>query len=211
MVELIAHRAGNAVETVAPAALVADMIEADVHMFRGRLEVRHAKVIRPFRIHWDKWWIDPTPPTPPSLRRILEAEPADTPIWLDLKGATRRLTDAALREIPEGRSVTMSSRTWPVLAPARRGGLRTMRSVGSRWQLWAVLRVRRWARTDGIVADQRLLTPRRLDQLRGRSSCLVVWGVHDLDRAVQLVEAGVDGLILDDLDLISEVRDHHAP
>jgi len=208
VVELVAHRAGNATSSIAMALDVADTVELDVHLFRGRLEVRHAKVVWPFRIHWDRWWIDRTPATPPSLRHVLDAAPADAPLWLDLKGSTTRFTEAVLREVPEGRRVTMSSRTWPVLRPARRRGVRTMRSVGSRWQRWSVLPVRSWAATDGIVIDQRLLTPQWLGRLVGRSPTLVAWGVHDLERAVELVESGVDGLIIDDLGLIGAVRRH---
>ena len=52
VVELVAHRAGNVTSSIASALDAADTVELDVHLFRGRIEVRHAKVIWPFRIHW---------------------------------------------------------------------------------------------------------------------------------------------------------------
>lgn len=206
MIELIAHRAGNAVEAVAPAVVVSDTIEADVHLFHGRVEVRHPKVIRPSRIQWERWWIDLHPPTPPALAEIVAAMPSDTAVWLDLKGFTRRLTIAAVGAVPASRPITTSSRSWWVLAPARSRNIRTMRSVGSRWQLWAVRRVRRWHPTDGIVVNERFLTRGRLPSLLGLTPTVHAWGVLDLPRAVELIEGGITGLIIDDLNLIAQIR-----
>ncbi len=61
--ELIAHRAGNEAHLIAPAMVVADTIELDVHLFRRRLEVRHAKVLWPFAVFWEKWELLPDTPT----------------------------------------------------------------------------------------------------------------------------------------------------
>lgn len=210
VVELIAHRAGNAVDLIGPAAAVADTIEVDVHIRRRRLEVRHAKVIWPTRIQWDRWWIDPQPAVPPSLGEILADLPDDTALWLDLKGFTTRVTKAILRELPDGRSVTMSSRSWWVLGPARAHGARTMRSVGSRSQVWAVARIRRWGPGDGVVINERFLSGRRLSRLLGLTPTVHTWGVTDLGRARELVDAGIGGVILDDLALIEQLRQSDA-
>jgi hypothetical protein len=59
--ELIAHRVGNSLEEVAAAAGRADLVEIDVHLFRGRLEVRHAKVLWPTAILWEQWELVPRP------------------------------------------------------------------------------------------------------------------------------------------------------
>ncbi len=206
MVELVAHRAGNATGSVAPAAAVADTIEVDVHRFRRRLEVRHAKVFWPTRWQWDRWWIDRSPAVPPSLRQVMDEPPVGTPLWLDLKGFTTRLTRAITRELTADQPVTMSSRSWWILRPARRRRIRTMRSVGSRWQLWCVLCIRRWAPGDGIAINERFLTPRILTQLLRGNRPVVAWGVTDLDRAQTLIAAGVQGLIVDDLELIATIR-----
>ena len=71
--ELIAHRGGNLVESVAASLAVADAIEIDVHTFLGRLEVRHAKVIWPLPIRWEQWYLVPRSDPLPTLAEI-EAE-----------------------------------------------------------------------------------------------------------------------------------------
>lgn len=204
--ELVAHRAGNTIETIAAAASVADVIELDVHLFRGRLEVRHAKVFWPTKVQWDRWWIDRHPTTPPDLLEIATSTPDGTPLWIDLKGFSTRLTRAALRELTATAGLTTSTRSWWVLRPARKRGIRTMRSVGSRWQVWAVRRIRRWAPGDGVVLNQRYATPELISRLRRRTDSVVVWAVDDLRRATDLLAIGVTGLIIDDLELIAEIR-----
>jgi len=206
VVELVAHRAGNAIDSIAAAAAAADTIELDVHRFRGRLEVRHAKVFWPSRHQWERWWVDWSPDEPTSLRAILDEPPVDVPLWLDLKGFSTRLTTSVTRELMVERPATMSSRSWWILRPARRCGYRTMRSVGSRWQLWCVHRIRRWSGSDGIAINERLLTARSLPSLLELAPSVVAWGVTDVARAEQLIAAGVQGLILDDLELIASIR-----
>jgi glycerophosphoryl diester phosphodiesterase len=209
-VELVAHRAGNHPADIEPAAAVADTIEVDVHLFRRRLEVRHAKVLLPTAIQWERWWIDLHPTPPPTLDEILDEVPPGTAVWLDLKGLTSRLARRILADIPLGPEVTMSSRSWWTLRRPRADGFRTMRSVGSRWQRLAVCGIRRWSPTDGIVVDERLLDAEWIARLRRRSTMIVAWGVDDMERATALIGAGVVGLILDDLDLIRGLAECRA-
>ena len=52
----IAHRAGNSLAGLREAnRLGADVIECDVHAYRGRLEVRHLKTAGPLPFLWDRW------------------------------------------------------------------------------------------------------------------------------------------------------------
>lgn len=204
-VELIAHRAGNLVASIAPAAEVADAVEIDVHLFRNRLEVRHAKLLLwPFRRLWEKWELLPPDAARPSLGEIAAAVPDGTAMWLDLKGFTTRLPRAALAAVGDREGLTCSTRQWWLLRRVRRTtSARTMRSVGSRWQ--RRLAVELGSGSDGIAIDERLLDDTWLERL-GQLGPVVAWGVRDRARADALVAAGIDGLILDDLGLIRELR-----
>lgn len=205
--ELVAHRAANAVRTIAPAAEVADVLEADLHLLRGRIEVRHEKVLWPWRIYWER-----TPRIahvpgldPPVLAEILVAAGPDLHLWFDLKGYTSRLARRALDLAGGRRDLTVSSRMWWTLRPARRAGLRTFRSVGSRSQLWLARRVRYGPR-DGVVMHERFAHPDVVRELTARAGTVFVWAVHDRDRARELAELGVHGIIADDLDLLTLLR-----
>ena len=203
--ELIAHRAGNRIDTVGAGLDVADAIELDVHLFRGRLEVRHSKVLWPFRIYWERWELLPSE-DPPDLAGILAAIPAGAHVWLDLKGFTGRLTRNVLRHMGEHRPLTVSTRSWWTLRSIRQvDGIRTFRSVGTRWQLWAVQRTR-FGSHDGIVMHERFARADVVARLLRLTPNVVVWAVDDLDRASDLARIGVTGIIADDLDLIARIR-----
>jgi glycerophosphoryl diester phosphodiesterase len=207
-VELIAHRAGNLAELVAPALTVADGVELDVHLFRNRLEVRHAKIlVWPFARLWEKWHLLPPHAPRPALAEILAAMPPGTALWFDLKGYTSRLPRATHAAAGDRADATYSTRQWWLLRWVRRNtSARTMRSVGSRWQRWLVTKVRFHGPADGIVIAERLLQDGWTERLRARAPVLVAWGVADRARADELVAAGVDGLILDDLELARALR-----
>lgn len=212
--ELIAHRAGNLAELIGPGVAAAGAIEVDVHLFRGRLEVRHAKVLLwPFARLWEKWEILPADAPRPPLADILRHVPAGVHVWFDLKGVTRRLPRAVHAVAGERDDVTYSCRAWWVLGWVRRHtSARTMRSVGNRWQRWLIVRTRSRGPTDGIAIHTRLLDGDWLARLHAVTPTVFVWGVHDLGRARELQELGVTGLILDDLDLVRALRGagHHA-
>src|SRR5690606_27401966 len=107
-----AHRGGNFVESVAAALAVADAIEIDVHTFRGRLEVRHAKVIWPCSIRWERWYLIPRSDPRPTLAEILAVVPDGSHLWIDLKGFTPRFTRRVLRAVGDRHELTMSARSW---------------------------------------------------------------------------------------------------
>ena len=52
----VAHRAGNSLSGLQRAReLGVDVVEADVHLRRGRLEIRHLKTLGPLPWLWDRW------------------------------------------------------------------------------------------------------------------------------------------------------------
>ena len=205
-VELIAHRAGNEPQSIGPALAVADAIELDLHQFRGRLEVRHAKALWPFAVFWEKWELVPGVVRPP-LREILEATPADTHLWFDVKGFTQRVPRRLIRELGPRRPITVSCRSWWALRSVRRlADVRTFRSVGNRWQLWLVQRVRFADACDGIVMHERFASHEVLSGLRRLTPNIVVWAIDDVERALALRDLGVRGVIVDDLGVLAELR-----
>ena len=206
MVELIAHRAGNDPDTAHRALGVADLLELDVHLFRGDLEVRHAKVLWPTRRLWEPWTLLPRDAPRPSLESIVDAVPPDASLWIDLKWFTTRLSRRVIQTTDGRPPSTVSARSWWILRPWRRQRVRTMRSVGSRWQLSAVRFVRSWTELDGVVIDERLVTDDVIERLRRSTSMIVVWNVTDLRRGLELIDQGVSGLIIDDVALIAEIR-----
>lgn len=207
--EFVAHRAGNRLERIEPAlAAGADLVELDVHLFRGRLEVRHAKVLWPLARLWEKGEILPADTPRPSLRTVLEGAGGHTPLWIDLKGFSGRFWRRVEAAIGDRQPLVVSSRSWWILRGARRrGGTRTFRSVGNRSQRWAVQRIRRWADTDGVVIHERLVSRESMARLIRRTPNVFVWGMVDLDRSLELAGLGVRGLIVDDLGLIERVND----
>lgn len=207
VVEVIAHRAGNSVDGIAAAVGAADTVELDVHLFRGRLEVRHSKVLLwPFGRLWERWYLLEPDAARPALGVVLAAVPAGTGIWIDLKGYTTRLPRAAHRVVGDRPGITWSSRQWWLLGWIRRHtSARTMASVGSRWQRRLALVVP--LPVDGIVVADRLVDGAWLARLRRRARVLVVWGVTDPVRAAGLAAAGVDGLILDEPGSVLPGRD----
>lgn len=212
--ELVAHRAGNRPSTIDAAVAVADAIELDIHRFRGRLEVRHAKVLWPLATRWERWELVPANEPRPTLEEIVSAIPAGTHLWLDLKGFTPVLTRRALAAVGDRFALTVSTRSWWILGPARRRpNVRVMRSVGNRLQLALVQRLapsRRRRRRDGVVMHARLADADSLAAVRRGSSPVFAWAVDDLDRVVELAELGVDGVIIDDLGLIAAARRRFA-
>jgi hypothetical protein len=67
---IVAHRAGNDIGRLRAAeALRLPLVEADVHLFAGRLEVRHRKTVGPIPILWDRWEL-----APPWAPRMLLAD-----------------------------------------------------------------------------------------------------------------------------------------
>lgn len=199
---VVAHRAANLVADIGPAvAAGADVVEADVHLFRGRLEVRHGKTLGPFARLWEQWYLLPRDAPRPPLAEILAAVPRGTGLLLDLKGPDPRLADAvlrALRDVPPGRDVRVCGRWWSTLERlAGAPGVRTMRSAGSRAQLRLLLRDRP-APLAGVSVRRELLTPAVVAGLRERARDVWTWPVADRATAEELGRWGVTGFITDD-------------
>ncbi len=178
-------------------ALRLRLVEADVHLFAGRLEVRHRKTVGPLPILWDRWEL--AAPWAPRmlLDELLGAAGPGTELMLDLKGHDRRLPERVLGALATARRdgrITVCSQDWRLLEPfATRPGIRVVHSVGNPRQL-ARLR-RRDGALAGVSIHQRLLDAAVVEELRRRAALILSWPVESVAEARRLAGWGVHGLI----------------
>ena len=206
---VIAHRAGNDLGALRAAeAQGVDMVEADLHLFWGTIEVRHAKTIGPLPILWERWRL--VRPFRPRIRltAMLVAVAPSTHLMLDLKGPSPRLsraTVAVLQQSSSDRSYTVCARNWMLLRPFEGlPGVRVIRSIAGPLQLQWLLRGRRRS-LDGVSVDQKLLDARSVARLVNRAGLVLAWGVTTERRLRELSALGVSGFILDDRKLMRSV------
>lgn len=202
---VIAHRAGNDLERLQQAQrLGIAVVEADLHLYAGRIEVRHLKTLGPVPVLWDRWSL--APPWAPRLRldRLLAAIGPHTELMLDLKGRDRRLpalVGAALEEHAPGAPVTVCARHWPLLdlLPEVPG----VPSVGARRQLEGLRRRFEGRRLAGVSIHHKLLDARMVDDLRGRADVVMTWPVRTREDVREVAGWGVQGLITASPELVA--------
>lgn len=205
---LVAHRAGNAL-TELRAALDAgvDLVEADVHLYRGALEMRHAKALGRHLL-WEPWR-DLTRRrdlSVPLLAEVLTTAAGDSRLMLDLKGPSRAvatMTAAALREGAPGVPVTVCSRSWGMLAAFEdQPHIKRVYSAGNRRQLDRVRQLVRERRVDGLSIRLGLLTAAVVDELHEGTDLVMAWSVDTEAELEQARAAGVSGIISKNLQLL---------
>jgi hypothetical protein len=208
---LIAHRAGNHLEQLKPAAVAgAQIIEIDVWFHRGRVEVGHDKTLGPIPLRWDRWSLALGRSRKLVVRDILERFPPDATPMFDLKGTDPRLPDALQRAIEEHfaeRAYTVSSQNWSYLDEFLGAtGAHVIRSVGSTEMLQQMRRdLEAWTGA-GIGLNVDLLSDEVISELGAATPLIVTWTVNDLERARDLVGRGVSGIITDRLEVIRAMR-----
>ena len=197
---VVAHRAGNDLRRLrAAAALDLPLAEADVHLYRGRLEVRHLKTAGPLPLLWDRWELA-SPRAPRLELATLLAAAADGPeLMLDLKGHRPELSRRILGVLAErgiGRRITVCSQDWDLLEPLRgRCDVRVIHSVGSARALRALHRRFAAERLAGVSIHGRLLDPASARALAARAELILSWPVETEAEGRRLAALGVDGLI----------------
>jgi glycerophosphoryl diester phosphodiesterase len=206
---VVAHRAGNDLASLARAhALGLVVVEADLRLFRGRVEVRHLKTVGPLPIFWDRWRLASPFGGRLVLLDLLRAVRPPTTLMLDLKGRDDRLSRlvvAALADAPPPHAprprLFLCARRWSLLEPFRGlPGVRTIHSVGTTRQLRRLLASD--DRVDGVSIHRRLLDAATVAALRRRADLVLTWPVNGLAAARQLGSWGVDGLISDEPGLV---------
>lgn len=208
---LIAHRAGNDLRQLDMASRhAARLVECDLRLFRGRIEVRHLKTVGPIPILWDTWRLGNPFAKRLQLRELLAAiEPFGIELMLDLKGRDARLSQHVVRELarrPAPAPVTVCARRWSLLdAFADLPEVRTVCSVGSRRGLRRLLAQHRSRRLGGVSIHADLLDPGTVRALSAAAELVMTWPVNDVQRARTLLDWGVHGLITDEAHLIAPV------
>ncbi|MDQ1670579.1 MAG: glycerophosphoryl diester phosphodiesterase [Actinomycetota bacterium] len=205
----IAHRSGNTVAGL-HAALEAgvDLVEADVHAYRGRLEVRHLRSSGGLPWLWDRDSVVHRRNHPHlELPELVQALGGDHRLMIDLKGLHPRLARsvaAVLREAAPERELTVCTKAWWMLEAFDV----PVRLVCSAANSRGLARLRRWVAArpaDGVSVRQSLLTPAIVRELHDATGLVMSWPVDTtaaLERAHQL---GVDGVISKDLGLLAGV------
>jgi glycerophosphoryl diester phosphodiesterase len=188
----VAHRAGNTTAGLR-AALAArvDLIEADVHLHRDGLEVRHGRDL------------------PVDLHDILALTAGDPRLMLDLKGRSPELATrvaATLRAVSPGVPIAVCTKQWRMLdAFAADPHVRRILSAANRLQL-ARLRTRlRRERAHGVSIRLRLLTAPLVAELRRATDVVLAWPV-DTEAALSRAERlGVSGVISKNMPLLDRL------
>jgi glycerophosphoryl diester phosphodiesterase len=203
---LVAHRAGNAhADLRAAFDAGVDLVEADVRLYRGALEMRHAKAVGR-RLLWEPWSDFTRRRDVPVLADILATAAGDPRLMLDLKGPYRAvapLTAAALRETAPGAPVTVCTRDWTMFAAFDdQPHIRRVYSAGSRRQLDQVRRLVRRQPVHGLSIRLDLLTADIVAELHQHTDLVMVWSV-DTEAALARARAiGVSGIISKNLPLL---------
>ena len=196
----VAHRAANdPASLVAAGRLGADLAEGDVHLRRGRLELRHAKSLGPLR--WEPWHL--VPPTGVVLADLAPHLSGRPLLLLDLK-AWQPWLGARVRDemsaVAPGAPYAVCSRHWHLLdAFAGLEHVRTVPSVRTERALRRLPARLAGARAWGVALHASLVCPATVARLRRSVEVVLTWPVPDAAEQARLVAAGATGVIADDL------------
>ncbi len=198
----IAHGAGNHLTALAPAlAAGADLVEADVHTRRGRLEVRHADSLGPLPWMWESGELLRADEL--FLPTLLRALPAGLQLMLDLKGWHPGLgvqVRQALEAGAPGAPYAVCCRTWSLLdAFAGLEHVRVVHSVGTRRELARLPARLSQAQTWGVSVRGRLLTREAVRSWRRHAEVVMAWHVDTAQEFRRVIALGVNGVVSNDL------------
>ena len=198
---LIAHGAGNTAENARRAvAEVADFLEIDLWVHRGRFEARHERAFYPLPLLFEKWYLRLAPRHPFGLADLLRETSGGPEVFLDLKnggGEAARLIRQALDDADGRRRLVASSQHWPTLRAVRDAApevtLLYSIDVPAKLDLFLSITARD-AGPRGVSCRQQLVTRELVERLHGHGLLVVAWTVDDVDRAEELADWGIDGI-----------------
>jgi glycerophosphoryl diester phosphodiesterase len=207
----VAHRAGNKLADLR-AALEAgvDLVEADIHRYRGALEVRHRKAVGP-HLYWEKWCEvnRRSSIVLPELAELLAAVGDRPRLMLDLKGPSLGVaTHVAeeLRAAVPGLGVAVCTKQWRMLdAFAADPHVRKVYSAGDPVQLRRLRAVLRGRRVAGLSIRRELLTPAVVAELRQATDLVMVWPVDTEAALAHARRLGATGVISKNLPMLRQL------
>ena len=208
----VAHRAGNSPVALREALDAGvDLVEADVHLFRGGLEVRHSYAVGRGLL-WERGErpVRRRDLTPAELADVLAVAGDDPRLMLDLKGPGLSVAPrvaAMLRDRVPGSPLAVCTKQWRMLdAFAGDPHMRLVHSASNRFQLNQLrARVRREPGF-GVSIRLQLLTRDVVAELRRAVGVVMAWPVDtepDLDRARSV---GANGIISKNLAMLRALR-----
>jgi len=202
----IAHRSGNTVAGLREALDAGvDLVEADVHAYRGRLEVRHLRSMGGLPFLWDKEGVVRRRPHHRIvLADLIEALGDDHRLMIDLKGVHPRLAPKVaqlLRESSPTHSLSVCTKSWwmldafdvpvkRVLSAATQRGMRRLRARVAAGPV------------DGVSVRLSLLNPPVVDELHRGTDLVMAWPVDTPEALAEAHRVGADAVISKDLDLL---------
>jgi len=205
----IAHRSGNTVAGLRSALdMGVDLVEADVHAYRGRLEVRHLRSMGGLPFLWDKdSFVHRRRHEHLDLAGLIAALGDDHRLMIDLKGLHPRLAPMVarlLRESVPDRGLTVCTKAWwmldafdlpvqRVLSAASRRGLAKLRARVAREPV------------HGVSVRLSMLDARVVDELHRGTDRVLVWPVDTVEALDRARSIGADGVISKDLDLLKRL------
>lgn len=209
----VAHRAGNSLAGLHAAnRMGVDVIECDVHAYRGRLEVRHLKTAGPLPFLWDRWELASASSPRLGLGELLDAGARGAVVMLDLKGRRESVgSDVAdlLHERSHVDRVLICGRAWRSVdqVTARLPYARPVLSARTRPELGALQR--RLATSSappyGVSVHAGLLDDRVAAVLRGHVEVLMTWPVNERRTLDRVLSAGANAIISDEADVLRAV------
>jgi glycerophosphoryl diester phosphodiesterase len=207
----IAHRAGNDLELLRTAVESGvDVVEADVHDHRGRLEVRHLKTMGPLPYLWDRWELVPAAAPRLELAAVLSAVRPGTLFMLDLKGrgsAVGAAVATAVHELAPGHDVIVCSRYWPAVeaAAAALDYVRPVLSARTRLELARLRRHVPKRRPYGVSVHRSLLTAPLVAELHASVEVVMTWPVNTPAVLDEVLQLGTSGVISDEPEILVDL------
>jgi glycerophosphoryl diester phosphodiesterase len=206
----VAHRSGNTVDGLRQALEAGvDLVECDVHAYRGRLEVRHHRSMGGLPLLWDREGVvSRHRHGTVVLTELIAALGDEQRLMIDLKGVHPRLAPsvaALLRTASPRHALTVCTKSWWMLdafdLPVRR-----VLSAATRRAVERLVTRLADAPADGVSVRLSLLTPDVVERLHRGTQLVMAWPVDTPAALARARAVGADAVISKDLDLLREVR-----